>query len=154
MKYIIDGHNLIPKLGLRLDSLDDEMMLINRLQAFCRRDRSVMDVYFDGAPPGKATTNKMGAVTAHFITFKSSADTAIERKLSNLGNQARNWTVVSSDHRVQAAGRAVHARICDSVEFAEKMLTTKPSQIPSKPEGILKEAEVREWLNLFRKRKK
>ena len=30
MPYLIDGHNLIPKLGLRLDELDDEIELIRR----------------------------------------------------------------------------------------------------------------------------
>ena len=36
MPYLIDGHNLIPKLGLRLDSVDDEMELVAILQEFCR----------------------------------------------------------------------------------------------------------------------
>ena len=36
MPYLIDGHNLIPKLGLRLDLPDDEMQLIGILQEFCR----------------------------------------------------------------------------------------------------------------------
>ena len=40
MPYLIDGHNLIPKLGLRLESLDDEMELIAILQEFCRTPAS------------------------------------------------------------------------------------------------------------------
>ena len=44
MPYLIDGHNLIPKLGLRLDSMDDEMELIAILQEFCRVERRQVDV--------------------------------------------------------------------------------------------------------------
>ena len=43
MPYLIDGHNLIPKLGLRLDSLDDEEQLIPRLQEFCRLRRAQVE---------------------------------------------------------------------------------------------------------------
>ena len=49
MAYMIDGHNLIPKLGLRLDSLDDEEQLLALLQEFCRLRRAQVEVYFDGA---------------------------------------------------------------------------------------------------------
>ena len=37
MPYLIDGHNLIPKVaGLSLKAVDDEMQLIELLQEFCR----------------------------------------------------------------------------------------------------------------------
>ena len=78
MPYIIDGHNLIPKLGLRLDSIDDELDLLARLQEFCRLRRTQVEVYFDGAPPGQASTRKAGVVTAHFVRQGSSADASIE----------------------------------------------------------------------------
>lgn len=39
MPYLIDGHNLIPKLGLRLDSMDDEMELVAILQEYARLER-------------------------------------------------------------------------------------------------------------------
>ncbi len=52
MPYLIDGHNLIPKLGLRLDSPDDEMELAAILQEFARLNRREVEVYFDGAPAG------------------------------------------------------------------------------------------------------
>ncbi len=60
MPYLIDGHNLIPKLGLRLDLLDDELELLVRLQEFCRLRRAQVEVYFDGAPPGQVSTRKAG----------------------------------------------------------------------------------------------
>lgn len=89
MPYLIDGHNLIPKLGLRLDSLDDEMELVAILQEFCRLERRQVDVFFDGAPSSQAGTRKLGAVTANFSPFGSSADNAIRNRLKKLGKAAK-----------------------------------------------------------------
>src|ERR671919_2983230 len=101
MPYLIDGHNLIPKLGLRLDSVDDEMELISILQEFCRLERRQVEVFFDGAPAPQAGTRKLGAVTAHFVRLGDTADNAIRNRLKNLGKGSKNWTVVSSDRQVQ-----------------------------------------------------
>ena len=153
MPYLIDGHNLIPKLGLRLDALDDELELISRLQEFCRLRRAQVEVYFDGAPPGQATTRKAGAVTAHFVRQGSSADAAIEIRLARLGKTARNWTVVSSDRRVQQAARAVHASVLSSEEFAREMSGIKAMGSDQlKTETTLAPNEVEEWLDIFKKK--
>ena len=109
MPYLIDGHNLIPKLGLRLDSMDDEMELVAVLQQFCRAEQRQVEVFFDGAPPNHAGTQKQAGVTAHFVPLGSSADHAIRKYLKRLGRSARNWTVVSSDRQVQAEARAAQA---------------------------------------------
>jgi len=124
MPYLIDGHNLIPKLGLRLDFLDDEMELMTLLQEYCRRRRVQVEVYFDGAPAGQAALHKSGRVTAHFIHKASSADAAIENRLTQFGKAAKNWTVVSSDNRIQRAARAVHARVLSSEDFSRQMRKT------------------------------
>jgi predicted RNA-binding protein with PIN domain len=153
MPYLVDGHNLIPKLGLRLDSFDDEEALIALLQEFCRLRRAGVEVYFDGAPPGHPSTRKAGAVTAHFVRLGSSADAAIETRLGRLGKQARNWTVVSSDGRVQAAGHAVHAVVLSSEEFAGKVSAAAEQVGISKRETGLSPEEVDEWLGFFTNRK-
>ena len=72
--------------------------------------RVSVQVFFDGAPPGQIPVRKAGAVTAHFVRRGSSADAAIELQLARMGKTVKNWTVVSSDARVQRAARAVHAR--------------------------------------------
>jgi predicted RNA-binding protein with PIN domain len=106
MAYIVDGHNLIPKIpGLSLRALDDEMQLIELLQEFCRVRRKKVELYFDNAPPGQAQVRKFGWVTARFIRQGSSADQAIHNRLEALGAAARNWTVVSSDQAVQSSAR-------------------------------------------------
>jgi predicted RNA-binding protein with PIN domain len=153
MPFLIDGHNLIPKLGLRLDSFDDEEALIARLQEFCRLRRAQVEVYFDGAPPGQPPTRKAGAVTAHFVRLGSTADTAIEVRLARLGKQARNWTIVSSDGRVQNAARAAHAGVLSSEEFTRQVSTAASQAAISKRENGLSPEEVDEWLSLFKAKK-
>jgi len=74
MPYLVDGHNLIPKAGLRLDAPDDEMELVRRLQEFCRLHRKQVEVYFDGAPAGQAGTRNLGAVKAIFVLGESLAE--------------------------------------------------------------------------------
>ena len=50
MPYLIDGHNLIPKIpGLSLEMLDDEDRLIELLQEFARVRRQRIEVFFDQA---------------------------------------------------------------------------------------------------------
>ena len=154
MLYLVDGHNLIPKLGLHLDSFDDETDLIARLQEFCRLRRSKVEVYFDGALPGQVTTVPAGAVTAHFVRKGSSADAAIEVQLVRLGKQAKNWIVVSSDARVQRAARAARADVLSSEEFT--LLVSKVQAAGAsggKRDAALNSAEVEEWLNFFERKK-
>lgn len=157
MRYLIDGHNLIPKLGLRLQDPQDEELLVARLQEFCRLRRAQVEVYFDGAPPGFPTLRRMGAVTVHFVRQGSSADTALEARLMALGKQARNWTVVSSDRRIQAAAHAAHANVLSAEAFVREMFAAPrqpAAEWPEKQERALSPEEVDEWLQLFRSRKK
>ncbi len=152
MPYLIDGHNLIPKLGLRLDSPDDEMELISVLQEFCRWERRNAEVYFDGAPVGQAGTQKFGIVTAHFVRIGTTADAAIKIKLEKMGHAARNWLVVSSDHEVQASARTVHADVISSEKFADQLKKSSPPKPKSNADSKLSSEEVDEWLRLFGRR--
>ncbi len=153
MPYLIDGHNLIPKVGLRLASLDDEMELINILQEFCRLERKPVEVYFDGAPAPHAGTRKLSAVTAHFVPLGTTADEAIRNRLKKLGRSAKNWSVVSSDRQVQADTRAARAEVISSEAFAG--LINRVRNATPKPinERKLSKDEVDDWLKLFEERK-
>jgi len=152
MPYLIDGHNLIPKLGLRLDSIDDEMELIAILQDFCRVEGKQVEVFFDGAPAGQAGTRRLGAVTAHFVRLGDSADNAIRNRLKRLGKSARNWTVISSDRQVQAEARAVHAEVTSSDVFAAMLKQARNSAPKPGAERSLSPQEVEDWLKLFEER--
>ena len=153
MPYLIDGHNLIPKLGLRLDSIDDEMQLVAIIQEFCRTQRREAEIYFDGAPAGQARTQKFGTVTAHFVRLGTTADDAIKARLKKLERAARNWIIVSSDHEVQNAATRSHAEIISSDSFAGELKQARASAPkPSTDHGLTPE-EVDEWLTIFNKKK-
>ena len=155
MPYLVDGHNLIPKFGLRLDSVDDEMELVSILQEFARLKRQQVEVYFDGAPVGSAGTRSLGTVRAHFIRLGQTADSAIRARLNHMGKSAKNWTVVSSDHEVQSAARTNQAQFITSEEFV-KLTRTALQSIPTSKSADkkLSEKEVNEWLQLFRDNKR
>ena len=152
MPYLIDGHNLIPKLGLRLDALDDELELINILQEFCRLERKQVEVYFDGAPAAHAGTRKVGAVTAHFVPQNTTADTAIRKHLKRLARNARNWIVVTSDKEIQADARKVHSEIISSDAFARMLKHARDTAPKTNADLKLSDSEVDEWLRFFEKR--
>ena len=150
MPYLVDGHNLIPKAGLRLDSPDDELELVAILQDFARLKRQQVEVYFDGAPIGQAGTRRMGTVRAHFVRLGQTADDAIRARLSRMEKDARNWTVVSSDREVQSAARVFQSLFMSSEEFV-KVLREVLNSVPKSNgnEKKLSAAEVEEWLNIF-----
>ena len=150
MPYILDGHNLIPKIpGLSLRDPDDETRLLEMLQGFARRERARVEVFFDRAPDTRQGKQTYGRVTAHFVTHRATADEAIQRYLQSLGKGARNWTVVSSDRQVQVNARALGARVLPSETFAIQITQHPRGAEKDKPEGALSADEVDEWLRLF-----
>jgi uncharacterized protein len=154
MPYIIDGHNLIPKIkGLSLKSLDDEMQLVELLQVFSRVRRQAVEVYFDGAPLGQFGTRRMGTVTAHFVKLGRTADEAIISKLNKLGRSAKNQIVVTSDRRVQVEARASGAEVLPSEGFAKQLEAALEQRgSDGKENQPLSEQEVDEWLKVFGKK--
>ncbi|MBI5952040.1 MAG: NYN domain-containing protein [Chloroflexi bacterium] len=155
MPYLVDGHNLIPKVGLRLDSPDDELQLVAILQDFARIKRQQVEVYFDGAPVGQSGTRRLGTIRAHFVRLGQTADNAIRARLVRMEKDARNWIVVSSDREVQSAARANHAQFISSEEFV-KMLRVARDSVPKSnvDDKTLSETEVDEWLEIFRQGRK
>lgn len=159
MPYLVDGHNLIPKIGLRLDSVDDEMELLKILQEFSRLSRRQIEVYFDGAPAGQAGRRKFAAVSAYFVDSRGSADAAIKARLRQLGRASRNWTVVSSDGEVRDAAGRLGANVLSAEEFSRVVAHLQAREedrrsglAKSRREGQL-DPDVEEWLSLFRDRK-
>lgn len=150
MPYLIDGHNLIPKIGLRLSEPDDEMELIHILQNFSRLKRQPVEVYFDGAPNASAGTRKLGAVKAHFISLTSSADSAMRARLINMAKSAKNWTVVSSDREVQHAAKTHGAKFISAEEFVKLLKETiSAGDKKNRVEKSVSPKEVEEWLKVF-----
>lgn len=152
MPFIIDGHNLIPKVpGLQLSDVDDEMRLVEMLQEYCRLTRKQVEVFFDNAPPGQPRARNFGSVIARFVRSGQTADQAIWEKLHRLGGEARNWTVVSSDHQVQASARAARATIISAETFSRQMgeiLDSSARTIDTGEKGLSSD-EIDDWMKLF-----
>ncbi|MBT3338744.1 MAG: hypothetical protein HN855_05175 [Anaerolineae bacterium] len=150
MPYIIDGHNLIPRVGLRLNAVDDEMALVEILREFCRVKKKRVEVYFDGAPPGENRTRKFGYVTAHFVRQGRTADDAIRARLLKMGKSAKNWTVVSSDREVLNSARSANAKRISADEFAQELEEAKFAAFENPTEDTtLSSKEVDQWLEIF-----
>ncbi len=157
MPYLIDGHNLIPKIpGMSLQNLDDEQQLIDRLQAFCRARRQKAEVFFDQAPPGQAGSKQVGLVRVYYVNRRSSADEAIRKRLERIGREAPNWKVVSSDRQVQAEARSRRAEVVPSEAFAATLMELSDQGETAETPGSTAStpAEVEEWLRLFSKPRK
>ena len=155
MPYIVDGHNLIPKIGLKLDALDDEMDLVELLREFCRIKKKRVEIYFDGAPLGQNGTRKFGYVTAHFVRKGRTADDAIRDRLRNMGKSARNWTVVSSDREVQFSAKSVYASVMSAEKFAQQVEDAKYVAMSDPGQGkALSAREVDQWLDIFSEKDK
>jgi predicted RNA-binding protein with PIN domain len=172
--YLIDGHNLIPKMpGLSLSEPDDVIRLIEMLQVFSRIRRKKIEVFFDGAPAGQAGARSYGVIRAHFVRSGQTADESIRMRLDQLGPLARETLVITSDHRVQSEAKAHHAKFLDSELFARELMTSPHSPIPpkeaqpavkkpapaaptppnTKDQPHLSSEQVDEWLELFKTKK-
>ncbi len=154
MPYLIDGHNLIPALGLRLDDPNDEAQLIALLRRFTARTGKPVTVYFDRRAPGASQPPDAGGLTIRFISRPATADSAIRRHLARLRAQAPNWTVVTSDREVQSQARLAGAGVLSAPAFARRMQATgQAGPAGEKPEVRLTEAELIELEREFTRRR-
>ncbi|HSR48093.1 MAG TPA: NYN domain-containing protein [Anaerolineales bacterium] len=154
MPYLIDGHNLIGALpGHDLRDPDDEVKLVRVLRAFCAGQRTRITVYFDRGAPGRSNPPAGGGVTVRFVRPPATADSAIVRHLEQVGREAPNWIVVSSDRSVAQAARRAGARALSSGEFARLLFGSdaRPTQ-PEKPDAPVSAEDVEAWEDLFRRR--
>ena len=153
MTYIIDGHNLIPKIpGLGLEQVDDEIQLIELLGRFAGRVSKNVVVFFDNAPPGFSGTRRYGRVNAHFTRHGRTADEAIRVYLNKQAKSAKQFILVSSDQSLQIAARHARTRVISSEDFAQELLNVlemKSGSTESYKEVKLSEGEVADWLKIF-----
>ena len=151
-KIVIDGHNLIPKVGgISLADAEDENKLTSMVSEYCRLARVKAELFFDGSPPGKTATSRHGLVTVHHVRQGTTADDAIINYLRKEGHNARNLLVVSSDRRVQTETRGLHAEVMTSDQFSGQMRAVFSSPLASREirETPPSEKEVEEMLKLM-----
>lgn len=153
MPFLIDGHNLIGKTaGLSLADPDDEAELVRRIQQYCRRHRRRATVVFDaGIVGGRSRALSAPEVEVLFAPAGRRADDIIQERLRKARDPA-GWIVVSSDREIQRIARQAGARVVSSEEFAAAMRSPPPAP-QEKRAPQMSEDEIREWLDLFRRRK-
>lgn len=151
MPYLIDGHNLIPKIpGLSLKAEDDESQLIKLLQTYCRVQRQTVEVFFDGAPPGHSGVRMQGVVKARYVPQGRKADDAIADRLRTLGRSARNWRVVTSDRQVQAEARSRGAEVVPSDVFARELTAAlQKADEQARDRGEVGDDDIDFWIKQF-----
>jgi uncharacterized protein len=153
MRYIVDGHNLIPRIaGLSLEELDDEARLIQILVKYCQKKRDRIIVFFDKAAPGHQGVHNYGAVSAFFVSERRKADDAIHDYLVAHRGEARNFIVVSSDRQVQQDARSFHAGVLSTESFSvqlSKSLAPSGRITGESDVDLLTSEEVAEWEKLF-----
>ncbi len=151
-KIIIDGHNLIPKIGgISLSDPEDESKLTAMVSEYCRLARVRAELFFDGAPPGHSASSRQGLVNIHHIRQGMTADDAIIQYLRREGNNARNLLVVSSDHLVQTKARGLRAAVISSDQFSGQMraVFSSPQATRKIKETPPSEEEVDEMFKLM-----
>jgi uncharacterized protein len=155
MPYIIDGHNLIPKIrGTSLNDVDDEQRLVEMLQVFCLKQEKTAEVFFDNAQVGGSPVIKAGRVTATFIPSPRTADQAIRQRLKQLGPSVKNYTVVSSDRDVRRSAQEYHARPISSEKFSQLMSESGQNQSMENDEredATVEIEDIDKWLDLFQR---
>lgn len=155
-KYVIDGHNLIPKIpGLSLSQLDDELRLLELLEEYSRKARVHLEVFFDGAPPTQAGTRKGGLIHTHFVRQGITADDAIIDYLNTHTHERDRLILVSSDARIISTASHLKVTHLKSEQFSRDIMNTIQSsnKSNSNADSVMRPDELEEWLRLFNQKK-
>jgi len=153
MPYLIDGHNVIGRLpDVRLDDPNDEALLVQKLAGFAARTGKPCTVIFDSGLPGGKSRMSTGTIEVVFASHRSDADRLIMARIRTTPDPA-NWTVVSSDNRVQAAAQQRRMKTLSAADFAALLQTpsrTTAEDDPGEAEEVRQsEDEINYWLNQF-----
>jgi hypothetical protein len=154
MDFLIDGHNLIgSKLfdDIRLSDVDDEAKLVRRLAIWqSRLQRTAMTVIFDRGIPGGIDV-KMGGpgLEVIFAADPAQADDLIRRRLRKA---KKGLILVTNDEALLREAAVYEVTGWRGEVFVEHMKPKIPERAEAGTESDvqLSEAEVNEWLALFR----
>lgn len=155
MKWLIDGHNLIPKMGLSLRAETDEASLLERLNEYARLTGRTIEVYFDRGRNGTAHEETVGTIRVHFASERTSADAALIYRVSKM-KRNDSITVVTSDRSVQVQVRSFGARVISAEAFAaevEEAFRNPPKRWTrpqaQRDEPRLSDDEIAFWAGIF-----
>ncbi len=153
MPLLIDGHNLINALpDIDLADPNDEVLLIEKLRAYCGRTGKRCTVVFDSGIPGgrsrKLSTPQVEVIFA--AAYRTNADRIIRRRI----RQARDpgaLTVVSTDHEIRHEAEVRRMRVLPSEDFAAQIGEAMAPAVPDeRPDDVhLTDREIEYWLRCF-----
>jgi hypothetical protein len=160
MRYLIDGYNLLHKMGLLLGGRDAgpdglqraRLDLLDRLSHGHGEHAAQVTVVFDAARPPRGAAAEFDYHGLHvaFAVGKAEADDLIEDLIRRDSRPAR-LTVVSDDHRLQEAARRRSCPVLgcmDYLDHLERPTPPLPDEPPAKPESV-SGAEAEHWLREF-----
>jgi predicted RNA-binding protein with PIN domain len=129
MPFLIDGYNLLHASGVfgrGPGTLENaRLALLNFLSIHLEpHDLKYTTIVFDAkdAPPGLPDTYDLQGMTIRFARGYSDADALLEEMIA-AHTTPRRLTVVSSDHRVQRAGRKRRATAVDSDVWCNQLVS-------------------------------
>jgi predicted RNA-binding protein with PIN domain len=161
MHYLIDGYNLLHVLGLMHDPMGPTGLERARLRllellngAYAAEEHGRVTVVFDaaGAPRGVPEVREYRGIHVRFAVKFPEADDLIEEIIAH-DSAPRQLSVVSDDHRIQAAARHRHCVVVGCDNYLEwlschRRERLRPAQAPGKPQK-LSDAETQSWLKEF-----
>ena len=156
MPLLVDGHNLIGQIpGIKLSDADDEGQLVVLLRRYstAKRGRQVV-VVFDHGVYGHPQKLDGYGITCHFARSPQDADAQLIKRLRAL-KRPRDWTLVTSDREVVRVAEECGVKVMSSQEFAHQLLAVparSTAPLSEKPDRQLSEAEIAEWMEIFRNR--
>lgn len=156
MHYLIDGHNLIGKLGdISLEDPDDEVKLVLLLRSWtaAERKRRVTVIFDHGLPGGVEKGLSSGSVKVIFASSGSSADSLLMRRIAQVRNP-QEYTLVSSDQQVIRAAERRGMPVQRAEFFAQNMNTDRSSTAGKQSIGETEDPDITAddvdmWLNIF-----
>jgi predicted RNA-binding protein with PIN domain len=123
VSWIVDGNNLLGRLGIERESADAKRELVRRLAQFARNKRTRVICAFDGPEPPSFGKN-LGGVTVIF-SGRRSADEIITERVT----QRADWKLVTSDQTLAARLQGRRVKIVPPQQFAlELQQNSEPEQ--------------------------
>ena len=95
---------------------------------------------------------RISSSETHFVRQDSTADKAMINRLSRMGKDAKNWTVVTSDREILVEAKSAHSQILKSAEFALELRSVKSgisSDLDKQDTPEVSDGEVDYWLDQF-----
>jgi len=115
VSWIVDGNNLLGRLGIARESVDAKRELVRRLAQFARAKRTRVICAFDGPEP-PAFGKSLGSVTVVFSGARK-ADEVIAERIQQHGD----WMIVTSDQGLAARVRGRRVAVVPVAQFAREL---------------------------------